>query len=228
MVYGVLSPRAGLSDKPVQLGSAISAYLDCGSVPSARVCHSQIELPEKSGFRQVRVCGLGRQNDGGPETRRGVSEPLPMQAARKPDSVLDDHSSRRRVTAALEQPTRKFRLVDRSQPELPALAHRADTLVSAESADAIPAYLVLLRVGFTMRFCLRKTRCALTAPFHPYRRPLEGNRRRYILCCTGRLCALKHTSRTLSGTLPCGVRTFLPLRTADAAGGSDHPAACRG
>jgi len=96
-----------------------------------------------------------------------------MQAARKPDSVLDDHSSRRRVTAALQQPTRKFRLVDRSQPELSAWAHRADTLVPAESAGSIPAYLVLLRVGFTMRRTLLSVRCALTAPFHPYRQPLE-------------------------------------------------------
>ena len=37
--------------------------------------------------------------------------PSPMQAARKPDSVLDDHSSRRRVTTPLQQPTRKFRLI---------------------------------------------------------------------------------------------------------------------
>src|SRR6201999_4566989 len=64
---------------------------------------------------------------------------------------------------------------------------------------------------------LRATRCALTAPFHPYLRRLAWfahaaiRWRRYVLCCTGRLCALKHTSRTLSGTLPCGVRTFLPL-----------------
>jgi len=41
-----------------------------------------------------------------------------LQAARKPDSVLDDHSSRRRVTAALQQPTRKFRL--RSSPGEPS------------------------------------------------------------------------------------------------------------
>jgi hypothetical protein len=38
-----------------------------------------------------------------------------LQTARKPDSVLDDHSSRRRVTAALEQPTRKFRLIERER-----------------------------------------------------------------------------------------------------------------
>ena len=39
-----------------------------------------------------------------------------------------------------------------------------------ESAGAIPAYLVLLRVGFTMRQPLLTVRCALAAPFHPYPR----------------------------------------------------------
>ena len=159
-----------------------------------------------------------------------------LQAARKPDSVLDDHSSRRRVTAPLQQPTRKFRLVDRGQPELFCLgASGRYARARWKSAGAIPAYLVLLRVGFTMRRPLLAVRCALTAPFHPY--PLRRARRslarapsasgRYIFCCTGRLCALKHTSRTLSGTLPCGVRTFLPLPNPCGPGGSDHPAACR-
>jgi hypothetical protein len=32
-----------------------------------------------------------------------------VQAARKPNSVLDDHSSRRSITTPLQQPTRKFR-----------------------------------------------------------------------------------------------------------------------
>src|ERR1700761_8396146 len=32
-----------------------------------------------------------------------------VQAARKPNSVLGDHSSRRRITTPLQQPTRKFR-----------------------------------------------------------------------------------------------------------------------
>ena len=111
-------------------------------------------------------------NAGGPGTRRRVPGPRGLQTARKPDFVLDDHSSRRRVTAALQQPTRKFRLSGRSQTKLSAWAHRADTLAPAESAGAIPAYLVLLRVGFTMRSRLRETRCALTAPFHPYLRSL--------------------------------------------------------
>ena len=94
-----------------------------------------------------------------------------MQAARKPDSVLGNHSSRRRVTAPLQQPTRKFR-PEALQPRLSALAHRAGTPAPLESAGAIPAYLVLLRVGFTMRRPLLVVRCALTAPFHPYLRRL--------------------------------------------------------
>ena len=48
--------------------------------------------------------------------------PWPLQTARKPDSVLDDHSSRRRVTAPLQQPTRKFRQSGRSQTKLSACA----------------------------------------------------------------------------------------------------------
>ena len=46
------------------------------------------------------------------------------------------------------------------------------------------SYLVLLRVGFAVPFVLPPTRCALTAPFHPYlgcRHP-----RRYIFCGTFR------------------------------------------
>src|ERR1700733_16099304 len=54
-----------------------------------------------------------------------------------------------------------------------------------------------------------------------------NNLRRYILCCTSRPDGLNHPSRTLSGTLPCGVRTFLPRPMPCGPGGSDHPAACR-
>src|SRR3569832_1515568 len=71
-------------------------------------------------------------------------------------------------------------------------------------------YLVLLRVGFAMRRALLPGRCALTAPFHPYRGSCEP--RRYVLCGTFRPAALTPPSRTLSGTLLCGVRTFLQTR----------------
>ena len=159
-----------------------------------------------------------------PQTFRRAG-PWPLQTARKPDSVLDDHSSRRRVTTPLQQPTRKFRPIRSSHPALAELGRGTRTPLNSpperigpirrcplESAGVVPAYLVLLRVGFTVRQPLLTVRCALTAPFHPYRASYEM--RRYIFCCTGRLCALKRKSRTLSGTLPCGVRTFLPLPTA--------------
>ena len=63
-------------------------------------------------------------------------------------------------------------------------------------------------------------RCALTAPFHPYPAPKRG---RYVFCGTGRLAAFTPRSRTLSGTLPCGVRTFLS-RTGLRQAGSGRPA----
>ena len=46
-------------------------------------------------------------------------------------------------------------------------AHRAGTHQAARP-ELLP-YLVLLRVGFAMRRALLPGRCALTAPFHPYR-----------------------------------------------------------
>ncbi len=75
-----------------------------------------------------------------------------MQTARKPDSVQDDHSSRRRVTAPLQQPTRKFRLADcRPKPEANlnslTLAHRADTLVPARECGRDPCLFGLAPCG---------------------------------------------------------------------------------
>jgi hypothetical protein len=63
--------------------------------------------------------------------------------------------------------------------------------------------LTLLRAGFCLPPVLPRARCALTAPFHPY---LE---RRYVFCATN---PSGHPARALPGSLPCGVRTFLPLR----------------
>jgi len=45
---------------------------------------------------------------------------------------------------------------------------------------ALPSYLVLLRVGFSMRARLLVRRWALTPPFHPYPRG------RYVFCATFR------------------------------------------
>jgi len=46
-------------------------------------------------------------------------------------------------------------------------------------------YLVLLRVGFTLPPMLPPARCALTAPFHPYR-PAGSGFRRSVFCGTFR------------------------------------------
>jgi hypothetical protein len=44
----------------------------------------------------------------------------------------------------------------------------------------MPPYLVLLQAGFTLPLPLPEARCALTAPFHPYRSP-EGIAAVYFL-----------------------------------------------
>jgi len=69
---------------------------------------------------------------------------------------------------------------------------------------------------------LQPERCALTAPFHPY--PRACTRWRYLLCGTSRPGALTRRSRTLSGTLPCGVRTFLSRTTSARQRPSSPPA----
>ncbi len=89
--------------------------------------------------------------------------------------------------------------------DLPAgWANRAGSLTACA---VIPAYLVLLHVGFALRRLLPAGRCALTAPFHPYL-PCGG---RYVFCGTVRRPALTPASQALPGTSLCGVRTFLPV-----------------
>jgi hypothetical protein len=129
---------------------------------------------------------------------------LVLQTARKPNSVLDDHSSRRRITTPLEQPTRRFRLPFGSL-RLGAPGRYAFA-AWREAAKSLPIWSCSVW-GLPCRGCYQ-TRGALLP--HPFTLTSRLRKRRYPLCCTGRPDALKHPSRTLSGTLPCGVRTFLP------------------
>ena len=64
-----------------------------------------------------------------------------MQTARKPNSVLDDHSSRRRITAALQQPTRR---PSARSPSRVTLTHRIGLLLTEvrQSPPSLPARLV--------------------------------------------------------------------------------------
>jgi len=129
----------------------------------------------------------------------------------KPNSVEDDHSSRRRIAAPLKRPTRRFPTVPANRDRNPGERAGPARIRGPGLAVGFPPYLVLLRVGFTLPPPLQTARCALTAPFHPY--PRRWSPGRYVLCGTGRLWAFTLKSRTLSGTLPCGVRTFLSRST---------------
>jgi len=94
----------------------------------------------------------GSQSDPVERPRSGKKE-----SAVKPGSVLDSHSSGMRVAAQLKRPTRK-----------PHVGH-----MCGRRRRVLP-YLVLLQVGFAVPLMLPPARCALTAPFHPYRRRLRG------------------------------------------------------
>jgi hypothetical protein len=108
---------------------------------------------------------------------------------------------------------------------LSAWAHRADTPLPPGEWRRSPCLFGLAPCGVyhAASVTSRAVRSYRTLSPLP---SLLALGRRYVFCCTGRPDALKHPSRTLSGTLPCGVRTFLPRSTACAASGSDHPAAC--
>ena len=75
------------------------------------------------------------------------------ESADKPGSVVDSHSSGMPVAGHLKQPTRKRARAVRCNPD---------------ESDCLFPYLALLRAGFAVPFLLPGTRCALTAPFHPY------------------------------------------------------------
>src|SRR4051812_32959580 len=80
----------------------------------------------------------------------------------------EDHSSATRVAAVVEQPTRKLGR-ERAVPRFP---------IWSCSAGGLPC-----------RRRSRGTRCALTAPFHPYLRTLARSDRRFVFCCTFRRIA---------------------------------------
>jgi len=120
------------------------------------------------------------------------------EPACKPGSVVDSHSSGTRVAARLERPTRG-----------PARAARCG------HSDRLSLYSVLLRVGFTLPPPLPVARCALTAPFHPYRHRVAPAV--YFLWHF----PWARAPQALPGTLPCGARTFLQEN------GSESISCCR-
>jgi hypothetical protein len=103
----------------------------------------------------------------------------------------DDHSSGPRITARLKRPTRRFGAPSRHAPS----RSRRSLPIWSCSVWGLPCPLHRWSSGALLPHLFTLT-------------PLPG---RYVFCGTFRRPALTLASRTLSGTLLCGVRTFLPL-----------------
>jgi hypothetical protein len=146
-----------------------------------------------------------------------------VQTARKPNFVLDDHSSRRAITDALQQPTRRFRpYIHLPGRDGPSRARRISGCGGTPCLFGLAPCGVYQAVGVTPNAVgsyptvsplpqtanMDKTSCEA----------VSNSLRRFVFCCTGRPAGFNQPSRTLSGTLPCGVRTFLPPPTANRGG----------
>ncbi len=113
----------------------------------------------------------------------------------------DGHSSGPRITARLKRPTRRFGRAEPARVSGEAFQPAPDSLpiwsCSVWGLPCPPHYCgggALLPHLFTLTPRIR--RCT----------------RRYVFCGTSRKPGLNPASRTLSGTLLCGVRTFLSQR----------------
>jgi hypothetical protein len=164
--------------------------------------------------------------------RRGCAEPLILsktrflrkrfrikhQPACKPgfvghrrlaQAIRDGHSSGTTFARCLEQPTRTA-----------SLTSPCGVFACANSPRCRP-YSVLLPVWFAMPFPLPDPRCALTAPFHPYRAEApKGEGGRFVLCGTvpGVAPAGRYPAPYVDGA-----RTFLSSSLSTVAGAAVRP-----
>ena len=164
---------------------------------------------------------------GGEVSRRGSRAVTPCKFGRrtcKPNSVVCGHSSRRRVAADTHQrPTRRFRQLLEPPQRIGPMRSAAWLLSGASlpiwscSVWGLPCLRLYSRSGALLPHLFTLT----PAPDRPSRRtfrrifpgmPSErrGSRGGIFSVALAVMRALTPTSRTLSGTLPCGVRTFLP------------------
>ena len=126
---------------------------------------------------------IGPPRGGGP--RQVHESKKKKESADKPGSVWGNHSSAIRVTAYLKRPTR----------ESVWATHAIQSKVLAEDGTARSPIWSCSGRGLPCHRVLPPARCALTAPFHPYRPhpnppPLAGEGRvggrRFTFCCTFR------------------------------------------
>ena len=134
---------------------------------------------------------------------------MKCQPAFKPGSVRravsrarDGHSSGTAVTGRLEQPTR-------AAAGRRAL-HASGAIAHVRTVPCHP-YSVLLPVGLAVPLLLPVARCALTAPFHPCRRPVAFARVAGAVYFLWR-CPWGRPRRTLSGTVSRWSPDFPPPR----------------
>jgi hypothetical protein len=124
-------------------------------------------------------------------------------------AVRDGHSSGAMFAHGLEQPTRTAGL---TSPR---------GVIACANHQLRRPYSVLLPVWFAMPFPLPEPRCALTAPFHPYRAEApKGEGGRFVLCGT-------FPGVAPAGRYPApyvdGARTFLPRSLSTIAGAAVRP-----
>ncbi len=138
---------------------------------------------------------------------------------RKPNSVLCGHSSRRSVAACAHQrPTRRFRALHAAALTRCACWNPLNApgrhVAPSGSGRPLPSLFGLAPCGVypATGITAGAVRSYRTfSPLPPHGTAPKGcpTQWRYVFCGTSRPRALTPASRTLSGTLPCGVRTFL-------------------
>jgi hypothetical protein len=121
--------------------------------------------------------------------------PLTYQPACKPGSVRPAAQTANVTAIPL------VRRLPGASSNLPERLARTDLKLAPQRHS----YSVLLPVGFAVPFPSLETRCALTAPFHPYRDQNTTQPRRSVLCGTVPEASLRlrggNPRRTLSGTV---------------------------
>src|ERR1700754_574103 len=129
--------------------------------------------------------------------------------------VRDGHSSGTAFADGLEQPTRTA-----------GLTSPCSVIACANSLRCRP-YSVLLPVGFAMPSPLPETRCALTAPFHPYRRCLAAAQAVSVSVALslriGSACAGPSPAGRYPAPFIRGARTFLPAALSGLGGAAVRP-----
>jgi len=161
-----------------------------------------------AGFAYVRTaCADHRSHAkiGGSPAVFSAEPPLTYQPACKPGSVWPAG-----VTADVTAIPLVRRLPGASS-NLPERLARTDPELALQRRS----YSVLLPVGFAVPFPLLETRCALTAPFHPYLGQYTTQPRRSVLCGTVPEASPREGLNS-AGRYPApfvhGARTFLPGR----------------